>query len=439
MVQATQDKKPIFYGWYIVGAVFFVALVSTGARSAMGNFIVPMSEEFDWSRTTISIAGVMGALVNGFSQPFLGRMFDRTGGRRVILWGIVVIGLSTALLSLTFHILFLVFMFGIVASIASSASGLNNAGALLARWFRRRRATVMGISSAGASVGGLLLVPFAMYFLNATSWRLTWVVLGLAILLLAFPVAYIFLKENPADMGLQPDGDAAPPEDTTSGDAPSAPAQRPAGPLETEQWTQSFRSMPIWQMSAAYFVCGCTTFLLSFHFVPFALDRGVEPNTAATVFGLMLGLNVFGSIGSGMLSDRFGRKNLLGAVYFLRGCGYMLLLFVPGDAALWTFAVVAGFSWFATPTLTTSLTADIYGLRVLGTVAGVSFLFHQLGGAASVLLAGVLYDYTGSYFIPFLIAGSLLFPAALASVTIREKKYSVRYMRPAVAAAAAGG
>ena len=195
MVQATQDKKPIFYGWYIVGAVFFVALVSTGARSAMGNFIVPMSEEFDWSRTTISIAGVMGALVNGFSQPFLGRMFDRTGGRRVILWGIVVIGLSTALLSLTFHILFLVFMFGIVASIASSASGLNNAGALLARWFRRRRATVMGISSAGASVGGLLLVPFAMYFLNATSWRLTWVVLGLAILLLAFPVAYIFLKQ----------------------------------------------------------------------------------------------------------------------------------------------------------------------------------------------------------------------------------------------------
>ena len=432
--QSSSGKRGIYYGWYIVAAVFFVALVSTGARSAMGNFIVPMSDEFGWNRTTISLAGVMGALVNGFSQPFLGRLFDMTGGRRVILCGIVVIGISTALLSLTFHILFLVFMFGIVASIASSASGLNNAGALLARWFRRRRATVMGISSAGASMGGLLLVPFAMYLLNATSWRFTWVVLGLAILLLAFPVAYMFLKENPADMGLQPDGDDAPPTDSQG-----APVTRPSGPLEAQKWSQSFRSMPIWQMSAAYFVCGATTFLLSFHFVPFALDRGVEPNTAATVFGVMLGLNVFGSVGSGMLSDRFGRKNLLGLVYFLRGCGYMLLLFVPGDAALWMFAVVAGFSWFATPTLTTSLTADIYGLRVLGTVAGVSFLFHQLGGAASVLLAGVLYDIYGSYQVPFFIAGALLFPAAIASATIKEKKYSVRYQAPAMAAAPAGG
>ena len=429
MSQATQDKSPIFYGWYIVGAVFFVALVSTGARSAMGNFIVPMSDEFGWSRTTISIAGVMGALVNGLSQPFLGQLFDRTGGRRVILWGIIVIGLTTALLSLTFHILFLIFMFGIVASIASSASGLNNAGALLARWFRRRRATVMGISSAGASMGGLLLVPFAMYLLNATNWRLTWVVLGLAILLLAFPVAYFFLKENPSDMGLQPDGDPDPQLDASG----NAPAERPTGPLEAHRWSDSFRSMPIWQMSGAYFVCGATTFLLSFHFVPYALERGVSPNTAATVFGVMLGLNVFGSVGSGMLSDKFGRKNLLGLVYFTRGCGYMLLLFVPGDASLWIFAVVAGFSWFATPTLTTSLTADIYGLRVLGTIAGVSFLFHQL--------AGVLYDIYGSYTVPFFIAGAMLFPAALASATIRERKYSVRYLppTPAPAPAAAGG
>ena len=101
MDQTRPDKSPIFYGWYIVGAVFFVALVSTGARSAMGNFIVPMSEEFGWSRTEISIAGLMGALVNGFSQPFLGRVFDKTGGRWVILWGIIVIGLSTACLLYT--------------------------------------------------------------------------------------------------------------------------------------------------------------------------------------------------------------------------------------------------------------------------------------------------------------------------------------------------
>ena len=422
-------KPRIYYGWYLVAAVFFIALVTTGARSAVGIFIIPMSDEFGWDRTTISLFGVMGALVNGVTQPFMGRIFDRTGGRNVILGGLVVIGVATVLLSLTFHILFLVFMFGFIASPAASAIGLTNTGALLARWFRRRRATVMGLNSAGASMGGLLLVPFAMYLLQATNWRLTWAVLGLVILVLAVPVAFIFIREHPSQMGLRPDGDPEPPDEQEP-----VTRDRARGPLEVERWVDSFRSAPFWQLSISYLICGSTTFILTFHFVPYAIERGFSPLLAATVFGVMSGLNVFGAIGAGALADRFGRKNLLALVYFLRGCAYMLLLFVPGVAALWAFAIVAGFSWWATAPLTSSLTADVYGVRTLGTVSGVSFLFHQIGGAGSVLLAGVLYDVTGSYTLPFAIAGSLLFPAALSAFTIKEHKYSTRYMGQAVAA-----
>ena len=89
------------------------------------------------------------------------------------------------LLSLTFHILFLVFMFGFVAGTAYSAASQSNTGAMLATWFRRQRATVLGLNAAGASAGGLVLVPLAMYLLQATNWRLTWAVLGLIILVLA--------------------------------------------------------------------------------------------------------------------------------------------------------------------------------------------------------------------------------------------------------------
>jgi len=184
------------------------------------------------------------------------------------------------------------------------------------------------------------------------------------------------------------------------------------------------------------------------HFVPYAIDRGVSPNLAATIFGVMLGLNVFGALGTGLLADRFGRKNLLALVYFLRGSGYMILLLpgllgwtlLSGNLGLWLFALVTGFSWWATLPLTSSLTADVYGLRTLGTISGVSFAFHQIGAAASVLFAAVLYDLTGSYTIPFLIAGFLLFPAALSAFTIKERKYSVRYQptTPAPSGAAAG-
>jgi MFS family permease len=345
----------------------------------------------------------------------------------------VIYGLATAALSLTFHLVFLAFMFGVVSSVALSGASLNNTGALLTKWFYRKRATAIGLNAAGLSLGGLLLVPFAMYLLQATNWRVTWAVLGLIILTLSVPLTVFFIRDDPSEMGLRPDGDAIP-----SDDVGNTLGNRRQGPLETDRWVESFRSFPFWQMTGSYFVCGATTAVLSVHFVPYALDRGVSPGVAATAFGFMMGLNVVGSIAAGMLSDRFSRKNLLALTYFLRGCGYLLLLVVPGGLSLWLFAAVAGFSWIATAPLTTSLTADVYGLRALGTITGISFLFHAVGSFVSILLAGFLYDVTGSYTLPFAIAGALLFPAALSAFTIRERKYSVRYASHTAAAVATG-
>ncbi len=124
-------------------------------------------------------------------------------------------------------------------------------------------------------------------------------------------------------------------------------------------------------------------------------------------------------------------------ILLLPGLFGMTLL--SGNLGLWLFALVTGFPWWATLPLTSSLTADVYGLRTLGTISGVSFAFHQIGASASVLFAAVLYDVTGSYTIPFLIAGFLLFPAALSAFTIKELKYSARYqpLTPAASGAAA--
>ena len=420
-----QAKNPrIYYGWYIVATSIFIAFVSVGARQSFGVFVLPMSQEFDWSRGTISLAASLGFLVNGVTQPIMGGLFDRLGGRKVILSSLAIIGLATVLLSLTFHLLFLVFIFGVVTSIALSGSSLSTTGALLSKWFQRRRATVIGLNASGASLGGLILVPFSMYLLQATNWRISWAVLGMLVLVVAIPLGFFFLRDDPFQMGLLPDGDPEPinPENS-EGDSPA----KSRGPLEVDQWSQSLRSLPIWQLSAAYFVCGATTSMLGVHFVPYAIGEGISPTIAASAFGFMMALNMVGGIGAGMLSDRFSSKNLLALVYFLRGCAYILLLTIPGTASLWAFATVAGFSWIATVPLTTSLTADVYGLRALGTISGISFLCHQLGGALSTLLAGYLFDLTGSYTLPFAIVGGLLFPAALSAFTIKERKYSMRY------------
>jgi MFS family permease len=196
--------------------------------------------------------------------------------------------------------------------------------------------------------------------------------------------------------------------------------------LETETWRVALRSWPFWQLTGSYGVCGFTTAILTTHFIPYAIDRGFTPSTAATAMGVMNGLNVVGVIVTGTLADRCGRKNLLALVYTARGAAYAMLLLAPGPWSLWGFAAITGFSYWATAPLTTSLTADVYGLKTLGTLSGLTFLVHQVGGAASIQFAGLMRDIAGSYTLPFTVAGLLLLPAALSAFSIREQTYAAK-------------
>ena len=288
-------RQGIYYGWFIVATAFFVTMLSVGSRVGFGVFVLPMSDEFSWNRSTISLAASIGFLVNGLSQPILGRIYDRVGARRVVLVSLTVLGAATMLLALTSHIIVLVLIFGVVLSLAMSGGSLNILAVVLTKWFRRRRGTVVAICAAGASVGGLLLVPFTSYLIEVVGWRAAWAVLGLLVLALAVPLAFFFLREDPAEMGLLPDGDAGPP----AGPRGSRPAVR--GPLEAEYWYDPFRSRPMWQISGAYFVCGFTTAIISAHFVAHAIEEGFAPSAAATAFGLMSGLNAVGVLAAGAL------------------------------------------------------------------------------------------------------------------------------------------
>ena len=428
-------RNGIFYGWIILGASFFTLFITTGARNGLGVFIVPMSEptQLDWSRTSISLAISIGLLVNGVSQPFLGRIFDRFGGRAVISASLAILGVCTLMLSYTHNLWYFILIFSIVMSIATGGASMVTIHALLARWFWRKRGMAMSLGTAGGSAGALVLTPFANYLILAAGWRVTWTVLGAMILLLALPLAFILIKDDPSDVGETPDGEPEPMPERIA----SEPKSPRSGPLETERWQDSYRTPPIWQMSGAYFVCGMTTAIISVHYVPFAIDRGLSSSTAALAFGLMSGLNVLGVIATGAISDRLGRKYLLGTVYAVRGLAYVMLILAPASLGIWGFAIIGGFSWVATAPLTSSLTADIYGLRNLGTLNGMSTFAHQMGGALSVFMGGVLYDVFGAYDVPFAIAGGMLAGASVAAFSIRERKYSARYQATEAAPAPA--
>ncbi len=434
-MERSTARKGIFYGWFVLAASFFALFMSMGARNGFGVFIVPLTDEFGWSRGALSFAIAVGWGVNGLSQPFIGRLYDRFGGRAVISISLIVLGVCTILLNRTNSLWFLIVVYGLIMSIASSGASLVTIHALLSKWFYRRRGIVLSISTAGASAGSMIMAPFTTYMILWAGWRVSWVVLGGFILVLALPLCFFLIRDDPSEVGEFPDGDAQP-----SGGTSGAAVERQRAPLEMDTWQDSFKTTPIWQMTGAFFVCGVTTAIIAAHYVPFAIDRGASPEVAALAFGLMTGLNVVGAIAVGVISDIYGRKYLLGALYALRGLAYAMLILAPGMLGIWGFALIAGFSWIATAPLTSSLTADIYGTRNLGTLGGVASLSHQMGGAVSIYMGGALYDIFGSYNVPFAIAGSTLLFASIVSFSIREKRYSSRFQTaPAGPASASAG
>jgi predicted MFS family arabinose efflux permease len=256
--------------------------------------------------------------------------------------------------------------------------------------------------------------------LATSGWRQSQLYLGLAVLVVTVPLALLIPQRRQAEEG-------------SAGGARTAPVRQ--GPLSTQRWSEALRSMPLWQINAGYFVCGMSVSLYFTHLIPFATDRGFSNATAVTTFSLLVASSAVGALAAGVLSDRIGRKNVMGLAYFMRALAFIILLFWQQEMALYVFAVVGGISWLATPGPVTALTSEVYGMRALGTLSGISLAAHQIGGGASVWLAGVLHDLTGSYDISFTLAAIGLIGASLVSFSISERRYSVRYLAPTPAPA----
>ena len=200
-------RKKIFYGWYIVGALFIANfLMQGGVRNGYGIFVETWEKEFVASTASISLAASIGWLINGLSQPILGRLADIYGGKIVALISLIVLAIGGMGIALANGVIYLIISYGVVISIASAGLSPATVGVVIVRWFNKRRGTALSILAAGGSAGGLICVPLMAYLMLIYNWRVAWV--AIAILgIFSVPIIWILVKNHPKELNMKADGE----------------------------------------------------------------------------------------------------------------------------------------------------------------------------------------------------------------------------------------
>ena len=241
------------------------------------------------------------------------------------------------------------------------------------------------------------------------------------VLAVMLPMCWFLVRESPESMGLAADGDPVP-EDHTA-----------AAFLERTPVSEAARTLAFWQLAGTFLTCGFSMSLLSAHGVPMLTDHGYTPIFASWAFGILGGSSILTTMLLGAASDRYGRRPVLAGIYAGRAlvfAGFFLIR--DSHVAIIAVAVLGGITMAGTMSMTSALTADIYGRHSIGGVLGVIFLVHQIGAAVGSWMAGALFDATGGYGAAFTIAGAVLVCAAIASLHIDDGRRRVPWMaRPA--------
>jgi predicted MFS family arabinose efflux permease len=238
-------------------------------------------------------------------------------------------------------------------------------------------------------------------------WRASYVILGVASLLVTLPLSIWVLRDSPEDIGLHPDGRV--PEPVAPGGAPV---------VERTSTVDALRTPSFWQMGGGLFSCGFSMSLLSAHGVPMLTDHGFHEMTASSAIGFLGMSSIAGGMLLGILSDRYGRKPMLASVYLIRVAAFSLLFLVHEPVALMVVAAFGGIGMAGSMALTSAMSADIFGRFSTGSIFSIIFLLHQMGSALGAWLAGFLFDLFGGYGPAFGVSCALLIVGAGLSLTI---------------------
>jgi sugar phosphate permease len=418
----------LHYAWIIVAVTFVATIMIAGVRATPTVLIVPLEQEFHWSRATISFAIGINLLLYGAVGPFAAAVMDRFGARRTLTLALAATAAGVALTPAMSEAWQFVALWGLVVGLSTGFVGAYLAASIAARWFATREGLVVGILTAGYAAGQLVFLPTMAALATNAGWRIASLVLVAAVVAL-LPVIAVLMRDRPEDLGLARYGDHS----------RSRPAAEPAGnpaAVAFRALGAGMRSRDFWLIAGGYFACGATTNgLIGTHLIPACIDHGLSEVAGA---GLLAFTGVFALAGgtiSGWLSDRCDNRILLCCYYGFRGLALLYLPFALDMSfyGLSLFSMVYGLDWIASAPPTVRLLSGVVGTQRIGIMVAWITVIHQIGSASAAYFAGVLRIAFGTYFEAFIFSGMLLIAAAVMMLFIGAGRGREPEVEPAIA------
>ena len=408
----TPRRWPFFYGWVIVGVAFVGSGIGSGAAIwGPSVLLLPMTEDMEWSRAQFFSAFLVRELIAGFSAPFIGPLYDTKHGPRLLMGaGALILGASTALVSVVGELWQFVLLFGVGGGLAELGSGFYISQTLVPKWFMRHRGRALGVAIMGVGLGALVFPGVISTLIGSVGWRGAWVWFGVGIGSIGF-VLSLFVRTRPEDVGLLPDGGLA------TEDVRRTPSRTMViEPLLTRR--EAIRTPAFWLLLVSFSLVGLgiTGFQTNWH--PFLVETGfgpVEASFGIAIYGLVSGIV---RPGWGLLGERFPPRYLMAGAATATAVLILVFLNVRGFEALIVVMFIAGAVMGGYLVLRALLTANYFGREYLGSVDSFMRPFMTGTGAMGPLIFGALYDLRGGYGFVFVaaaiawgIAGLIVLPA----------------------------
>ena len=403
----TINRAGVHYAWTILAVTFACLFVASALRSVPGIIMLSLEHEFHWSRETISGAVSVNLLLFGLAGPFLGRLMDLYGTKAITLIMIMLVTLGAGGSIFMQEPWQLYLCWGVVIGAGSGGTSIVMGSAVVNRWFQQRRGLALGILGAAFSSGQLIFTPLIMHLNIYLGWRAAILFITVLLGLIVLPLIMIFMADDPVLKGIQPYGAS----DVAVSVTPPDPKPMRLAMVNSQFWLLAF----------SFGICGFTTSgLLQTHLISHGIEHGFPEMTMGVSLGIMGATDMIGTVLSGWLCDRFGKRWPLAIYYTLRGVSLMLLPYVESTGQLMAFSVVYGLNWLSTVPATSALTADLFGKQNVGVVFGWICFAHQVGAALASYGAGYLHHLAGNYTMAFMTSGLFALVATGLVFNIRD-------------------